>query len=344
MQKSTEMNIGTVSPSKWFGYAKQCIQANLPLMTWGKSGAGKSDMLQQLADACEMDYAIDVRLSVTDPSELKGVPVPVRLEDGTVVKVRWARDERLPTDPNAKVLIILDEINQPSPIIQAMAYQLVLDRRLGDYELPKGCRIMAAGNRVSDRGVTNTMPAPLRNRFVHVQLEPSVADFASWAIPAGVSPQTVAFVRFKQDQLHDFEPDMTAFPTPRSIVMMDNLIKGASQDLEFSLVEGCCGHGFAIEYIAFLKMWRSLPDLTQIEKDPDSVEIPEDVCVKFAMTGSIARMATAANMDNVIKFMRRMNREYQLICLTDIAARDQKLCKNQKYIELNCELANIVRS
>ena len=88
------------------------------------------DMLQQLADACEMDYAIDVRLSVTDPSELKGVPVPVRLEDGTVVKVRWARDDRLPTDPNAKVLIILDEINQPSPIIQAMAYQLVLELEL----------------------------------------------------------------------------------------------------------------------------------------------------------------------------------------------------------------------
>lgn len=57
MQKSTEMNIATVSPSKWFDFAKQCINADIPLMTWGKSGAGKSDMLGQLGEAMEIGRA-----------------------------------------------------------------------------------------------------------------------------------------------------------------------------------------------------------------------------------------------------------------------------------------------
>lgn len=339
--QNTDMNISTVIPSEWKDFAKICIKAGEPLMTWGASGIGKSDMLRQLAHDMGFDGFIDIRLSITDPSDLKGIPVP-DVEGGFV---RWLHDQNLPTDPKAKFLINLDEINQPSPIIQAMAYQFVLDKRIGDYVLPEGCAIMAAGNRVSDRGVVNTMPAPLRNRFVHAELQPDVEDWVAWANKNDIMPEVIAFIRFKQDQLHDFEPDMTAFPSPRSIAKLSGILKQRPpQSLEYKLIEGCCGRGFAIEFSGFLKIFRGLPDLKQVETNPDAVDVPSDPCTLYAMVSSLARMANPSNMDNIIKYATRLGREFQLLMLTDISARDTKLGQNKSFIDLNCQLKNIAQS
>lgn len=339
MQK--EMNISSVKPSEWKDFIKLCLKADIPTMTWGASGIGKSDGLRQIADEEGFDGVIDIRLSVTDPTDLKGVPVPDMQEN----VVRWLRDNRLPTDPKAKSIILLDEINSGTPIEQAMAYQFVLDRAIGDYTLPDGCRIVCAGNRVSDRGVVNTMPAPLRNRMVHVELTPDVEDWAAWATKHSIIPELVAFIRFKQDQLHHFEPEFTAFPSPRSLSMLSDLMKQRpSQNMEYKLIEGCCGRGFAIEFVGFLKVFRSLPNVQKIATEPQSVEVPNDPCTLYAMASSVARMATAGNMDNVMAYTKRLGREFQLLILTDIATRDSKLVKNAEYIKINCELKQIAHS
>ncbi len=361
MQKS-EMNISTLRMSDWKLFAKTCLKANVPLMTWGAAGIGKSEGTAQLVQEIGFDSMADIRLSIYDPSDLKGLPVPCFIDgqpsgeqnlDGIPEAtpsekrgfVMWLRDNLLPTNPDAKVLINFDEINSASPIVQGMAYQLVLDRKLGDYELPKGCRIMAAGNRVSDRGVTNTMPAPLRNRFAHVELIVDVEDWTAHAVANDILPELVAFVRFKADQLHDFSPDMTAFPTPRSISMLSNIMKQKpSQAIEHALVEGCCGRGFAIEFTGFLRVFRSLPNVKMIETNPDAVDTPSDPCTLYAMVSTLARMANPTNMDNVIRYARRLGREFQLLLLTDISARDAKLGKNAQFIKLNVELKNIASS
>ena len=336
----TEMNIPKITPAKWVDYAEMVARSGLTLMTWGPSGAGKSDLAAQLVPRLKLDSMTDIRLAIKDPSDLKGVPVP----DLQAGYVRWLRDQGLPTDPNAKVLINFDERNQPSPIIQAMAYQLILDRKLGDYEIPKGCVIVAAGNRVSDRGVVSQMPAPLRSRMWHCELKVDVDDFCAWAVKPenDIIPELISFVRWKPDQLHDFEPDMTAYPTPRTIAMLSKLLKrGAPADMEFALAEGMCGRGFAIEYTGFLKVYRTLPNIKKILTDPDSVDVPTDPCTLYALASALARQADAGNMDNVIKFAKRLGREFQLLLLTDISVRDKKLGQNKSFIALNCELQTI---
>ena len=186
----TEMNIPKITPAKWVDYAERVARSGLTLMTWGPSGAGKSDLAAQLVPRLKLDSMTDIRLAIKDPSDLKGVPVP----DLQAGYVRWLRDQGLPTDPNAKVLINFDEINQPSPIIQAMAYQLILDRKLGDYEIPKGCVIVAAGNRVSDWSCQQ-MPTTSLDRM-HCELKVDADDFCAWAIkPEMISPELISFVR-----------------------------------------------------------------------------------------------------------------------------------------------------
>jgi hypothetical protein len=82
-------------------------------------------------------------------------------------------------------------------MVQASCYQLVLDRKLGEYTLPDGWAIVAAENRDSDRAATTRMPTPLRNRFVHLEFEVDLQEWCEWAIQAAIRPEVIAFLRFR---------------------------------------------------------------------------------------------------------------------------------------------------
>ena len=339
--KNTDMNIASLTPAKWREFLKKCLEANLPVFTSGRRGIGKSYMYADIATEAGLDSAVDIRLSIFDPSDLKGLPVP----DVAAGFVRWLRDQLLPTDPDAKVLIILDELNSADKMVMGMAYQLVLDRKLGDYELPKGCRIVAAGNRVADRGVVNQIPAPLRNRFVQVELVPSVDDWASWATKNDVAPEVIAFQRWKQDQLHEFEPEMTAFPTPRAIVMASDALKtNPPVDLEMPLLEGCCGRGWALEFTGFLRTWRQLPDLDNVIANPETADVPTEPSTLYAVAGALAHKANHSNFSAICKYARRMGYEFATLLGLDALARDASLATDPEWIALAVEMKNAVRA
>ena len=335
----SEMNISTLKPSLAMKAAINQILANIPICFWGGAGIGKSDMVRQIAKAVKLDKVWDIRVAINDPTDLKGVPIP----DLENMVVQWLRDNNLPTDPDAKGILFLDEITQGSPMVMGMCYQLVLDRKLGDYVLPKGVRIVMASNRASDRGVVNQMPAPLRNRAWHCEVVPDVTDWATWAVENDVLPEVVAFNRWKGDALHSFSPEMTAFPTPRTMVMLsDTLKQRPDEDIEHALIEGCIGRGHALEFSGFLRTFRSLPDLDGIIRNPDTADVPTEPSVLYALCTGLARKATDANFGDIIKYVRRVGKEFQTLTVMDAIKRDQKLMKNKAYIDLACDLQQLV--
>ena len=184
-----------------------------PVMLWGPPGVGKSQMVAQLAEQYDVPV-IDIRLSQMEPSDLRGIPF--RVDDF----VEWAVPSMLPDDKRhgSKGILFLDEITSAPPSVSAAAYQLILDRKLGNYEVPEGWAIFAAGNRQGDRGVTYTMPAPLANRFSHYEVEVNLDDWVAWAWNRGINDRIIAFLRFRPDLLFDFDPahNPVAFPSPRS--------------------------------------------------------------------------------------------------------------------------------
>jgi MoxR-like ATPase len=134
---------------------------------------------------------------------------------------------------------------------QAGCYQLVLDRKLGEYQLRDGWVVIAAGNPASERGVHFSMPRPLRNRFVHLELEPDFEDWTKWAVKVGIRPEILAFLRFKPALLHDADAisDQNAWPTPRSLEMASQVLTGIAKrqgssglaagiEIEAALLEG----------------------------------------------------------------------------------------------------------
>jgi hypothetical protein len=254
------------------------FHADLPLFIWGPPGIGKSDFVRQAAERAGWTESgkafIDVRLSQMEPVDLRGLPVP----DMSARKTDWLPPTWLPFEgsswPDAGVLF-LDEASSASPSVQAAAYQLVLDRQLGEAKLKKGWRLVLAGNRVTDGGVAFRLAMPLANRMLHVEAQPSVDDWAGWAIDHGIDEDVIGFVMFRPELLSTFTDALkskdTAFATPRSWAMVSTLLQmqdraGSGIDTETldKLIAGAVGQGVALEFAAYRKLKEKLPDIDAV--------------------------------------------------------------------------------
>ena len=165
-----------------------------PLMLWGAPGIGKSDLVQQIATELNRDL-IDIRLPLWEPTDIKGMPY----YNAKTGNMEWSVPAEFPTDPKSTAIIFLDELNGAAPSVQAAAYQLILNRRVGQYVLPKNVLIIAAGNRETDKGVTYRMPKPLANRFVHLELRVDFEVWRDWAVDNQIHPDVVGYLSFQKN-------------------------------------------------------------------------------------------------------------------------------------------------
>ncbi len=260
-----------------------------PVMMWGPPGVGKSQMVSEVA-AKHGVPVIDIRLSQMEPSDLRGIPF--RVGD----HVDWAIPSILPDAKRHgdKGILFLDEITSAPPSVSAAAYQLILDRRLGAYEVPPGWAIFAAGNRQGDRGVTYAMPAPLANRFSHFEVEANLDDWSQWAYENNIDERLIGFLRFRPELLFDFDParNPTAFPTPRSWEFAHRALQkfGDHPDLLGPALAACVGQAAGIEFSAYLANLSRMPDLDAIIEGRPA-EVPRDTDLQYAVASALVARA-----------------------------------------------------
>jgi len=267
-----------------------------PVMMWGPPGVGKSQMVAQVAQRHDVPI-IDIRLSQMEPSDLRGIPFRAG------EKVEWAPPAML---PDAKRhgeagILFLDEITSAPPSVSAAAYQLILDRRLGEYQVPAGWAIFAAGNRQGDRGVTYSMPAPLANRFSHFEVETHLDDWVAWAYKNGIDERVVAFLRFRPELLFDFDPahNPVAFPSPRSWEFAHRALQkfGDQPQLLQGGLQACVGPAAGIELHAFVSNLDQLPDLEAIVRGED-VTVPKETDLQYAVASALVGHAIRARQSD----------------------------------------------
>jgi len=249
----------TVSPNEAKRSIRKCIKIQRPVFMWGPPGIGKSDIVKQVGDEFERDI-IDVRLSLWEPTDIKGIPY----YNAQANTMSWAPPSELPTDPGSTAILFLDELNSAAPATQAAAYQLILNRRVGTYILPKGVSIVAAGNRETDKGVTYRMPAPLANRFLHIELRTDYEDWLQWATLNREHEQVVGYIGFAKQDLYDFDPKSSsrAFATPRSWHFVSQLLEDddLSEGTLTDLIAGAIGEGLAVKFMAHRKVAKQMPN------------------------------------------------------------------------------------
>lgn len=255
------LNLIPVTPSRALPVLRACHQLGESVMLHGEPGVGKTSLARQVAaelgGPCETFL-----LTQIEPCDLRGLP---DLDHERQV-TRWFAPEFLPRRPGPGV-VLLDELNAAEPRLQKSAYQLLLDRRVGEYRLPDGWLVVATGNTGSDGALVHQIDAPCADRMVHLLVTPSVDDWIAWAQQAGVPTQVIAYLRLHPEHLNGAQDRVQhrtlLAPSPRGWARVGRFVAlGLPDDALELAVAGIVGDAVAA---SFMSVWRELETATAVE-------------------------------------------------------------------------------
>ena len=298
-----------VSPNNAKKSILRAFNKQRPIFIWGPPGIGKSDIVGQIGSDMSA-LVIDIRLSLWDPTDIKGIPY-YAANDNTM---KWAPPAELPDAKMAKkykkIVLFLDEMNSAAPAVQAAAYQLILNRKVGTYKLPDNVLIVAAGNREADKGVTYRMPAPLANRFVHLELKVDFDDWFSWAVKNSIHEDVVGYLTFAKKDLYDFDPKSPSrsFATPRSWSFVSELLEDDDDEATTTdLVSGSVGEGLAVKFMAHRKVSAQLPNPSDVLAGKVKTLDTKEISAMYSLTVSLCYELKEASDKSDKKFDDKVN-------------------------------------
>lgn len=298
------------------------------VMLWGPPGVGKSQAIRQIAKKIEYGTGksvkvTDVRLLLFNPIDLRGIPT----SNADKTLAIWLKPQIFQMDSSDNIIniLFLDEISAAPQSVQAAAYQITLDRVVGEHRLPDNCIVIAAGNRTTDKSVAYKMPKALANRLMHIEIEGDFDSWKSWAIKSGVNDKVIGFLSFRQNYLMDFDSGgcNLAFPTPRSWEMVSNILNGINDDIDnmYSLIAGIVGTGAAVEFCTWAKVYKNLPSIEDIF-DGKMPSIPTNTDAMYALTASMTAYARShkdemKKIANSIKYADQMPPDFGAVLMKD---------------------------
>lgn len=296
---------------------RSLIDSKIPTFLWGAPGIGKSSIIKQIAKDADIE-CIDLRLSLMDPTDLKGIP----FYDKEAHQALWAPPSFLPRE--GKGILFLDELNSAAPAVQASAYQLILDRKVGEYILPEGWAIVAAGNREGDRGVVYRLPSPLANRFVHIEMEVNVSDWRDWGLKSQIDARILAYIGFKNSALFGFDPlkNERSFATPRSWEAVHKILQSPlPSNLLLEAISGAVGEESAVDFLGFSKIMEYLPDIDAILRG-DEVDAPSELSTLYALSNVLVSRILSDHseeaLSNVLRYTLKLKNEFAVLIVQDL--------------------------
>lgn len=327
------MNVNNVIEQLSFAYCS-VIKNDIPLhtlpsvMLWGAPGIGKSQAIRQLAKEIENNtqkktVVTDVRLLLFNPIDLRGIPT----SNADKTLAVWLKPQIFQMDESSDIIniLFLDEISAAPQSVQAAAYQITLDRTVGEHKLPENCIVIAAGNRVTDKSVAYKMPKALANRLMHIEVKGNFKSWKKWAVQNGINDKVIGFLSFRQEYLMKFDAasDELAFATPRSWEMVSNILNYVSDNVEkmYSLICGLIGSGIAVEFRTWEKVYKQLPDINDIF-DGKSPALPSNTDSMYALISSMTSYAREHKNDisriaNSITYAEKMPPDFSTILMKD---------------------------
>ncbi|QOP40761.1 ATP-binding protein [Sulfurimonas marina] len=320
-----------IGVSELYKQLELLIQTDTPVFIHGSPGIGKSYIVNELAQKNDLGIR-DIRLSQLDAVDLRGIP-SIQNE-----QTKWMPPVFLPDDENSEGILFLDELNSAPLSVQAAIYQLVLDRKIGEYVLPKGWRIICAGNKIDDKGIVFKLPSPLINRMVHIVLEAKYDEFKTWGIQNKIHPYIIGFLGFRPDLLSTQIPSATeanpAFATPRAWSMLSNILYSV-KDLSAisSIIHGTVGYGAGIEFISFVKVYKTLPNIDAILAG-ESEEVPSEPSALYALCAAlIEKYQMAEHGDNIFTYAKKLPVEFNVMLIKDLIVKDETIAELESFEE-----------
>lgn len=294
---------------------------------------------------------------------LRGGPVA----DETRSFTDWLKPRILDLDDSDKTvnILFLDELSAAPQSVQAAAYQLTLNRAIGEHKLPDNTIVVAAGNRTTDRAVAYKMPSALANRMMHYEVCVDFSSWSQWAIEKGnVHPLVLGFLAYDNNKLYQIEKSSNevAFPTPRSWMFVSNILNalGDVDDIGTcsSIIASCIGIATASEFIAWSKVYKHLPKTEDVfhGKPVKPLRSPDALyALVGSMTTYVARKEintdvnglSVEEIENACRFCRSIPADYAASFFVNIMAIDSikmKLMKSTAFLAWSKQHRNALAS
>lgn len=319
------------------------------IMVWEPPGVGKSAIVRSVAEAHGCGF-IDLRLAQMEAIDIKGLPVPE--EDG----VHWKISATYPRDQQSRGILFLDELSACDRTIQTAAYELILDRRLGeDYHLPDGWLIVAAGNRIEDGASAVAMSSALANRFLHVELSYDVKSWHDWAVKSNVHGAVLGLLQFKPQLLADINDDTQnlerGFPTPRSwerASLMLQRLEGKDDAILSPFPCGLLGNATGLELLSFYHIYDEMRRIVEMMLAPNAtITISKDQAKRYAFCTALGKAlwnkehgTQGERLDGFFRISIEMPSDFAAMSMLDAmnsnpdgAESNKQLVKHRKYAD-----------
>ena len=303
----------------------------VPLLK-GPPGVGKSWINRNIAEKYNLKL-IDVRMTQLEPPDFVGFP-SIDFETG---KSRYFPMDMFPLegdplpDGYSGWYIFFDELTSANLDMQACAYKVILDRMIGQNNLHNRCVLAAAGNGVNDSAIVHEMSSALVSRFVHINVRSDFKTFRNVALELGFDHRIRSFMEFKPNVVNNFDPDKLGledtYACERTWHFLSDIMKDTPPDSPLALYvyAGTVGEGIAREFIGFCKVYHSLPKISEIISNPETIGIPIEPGTLYALTGSLAENTTTENVNKLMQYIKRMPLDFQVVTLRQIIHQNREM-------------------
>lgn len=297
------------------------LQADIPTLITSVGGAGKSAIVKQVADDFNLEL-IDLRLSQLIPMDLMGFPTKTDLGKMEYVPLDVFPLENDPLPPNKDgYLLFFDELLQADKYTQGACYKIILDRMVGKHKLHPNVRIIAASNGTLNSAADNKLVAPLKSRFTHINMEINLNEFKTYVedqVSLGRwNPLLLGFISFKPEHIINYDVntinDVTTYSSPRTLHMLSDLINAGllNNSAEFyePMVIGTIGESAGNDFNAYVGIYKQLPNIQDIIKDPENCPMPESVGAQWALSTLLLQGITPNTTNEFARYIDRVTNE-----------------------------------
>jgi MoxR-like ATPase len=280
-------------------------------MLWGTRGVGKSSIVHQVAEHCGVPL-IDLRLTTIEPVDIRGAI----FADDSQAKTVWFPPEFLPTAEQPEGVLFLDELTAADQRLQISAYSLILDRRVGHYELPDGWLVIAAGNAAFHGAVSHDMGTALADRMFHFNVQTVIGAFLDYAMAHDFAPEIMAYLKVRPDKLDDTQSqlanDHLVGASPRGWEDVSNVIRsGLSEEAQRVFVQGRIGAANAAEFFGVLRELQAGADVVRLLEARRGAEtaalLPRTLDALYGMTYALLSAAgQAATLTRALEIIEQL--------------------------------------
>jgi hypothetical protein len=315
--------------------------SNRTIAIEGAPGGGKTTLVHEVAQ--ELGIGFIEKHMPTMLVEDFGVPDMATQGESFAYKLPDWYPAAHRTDIPDQGILLFDDRNQADADLQKVLANICQARTLHGVSLKDGWQVISTGNRQSDRAGANRVLSHLRNRETVYELETHLDDWRGWALDHGVKSEVIAFIGFRPNLLHDFDPKRDQNPTPRAWVEGVSAVLGVvPAEAEYESFCGAVGEGAAAEFSGFIKIYRKLPNPDMVLMNPDSAEVPTDPATKYALSGAIAERASDSNFERVCRYAERMGGDFSVLTISHAVRKNPELSTTKAFVDWSVKHSDVL--